>query len=111
MSQNRKTVSVHILDKDYQVICEPDTESMLQASARYLDTNMRNIRNSGKVVGSDRIAVMAALNVTNEMLHGQHEAIDQTRIATQELQRLHDKVDSTLARLTDAVDGPNEQIS
>ena len=111
MSQNRKTVSVHILDKDYQVICEPDSESMLQASARYLDTNMRNIRNSGKVVGSDRIAVMAALNVTNEMLHGQHEAIDETHIATLELQRLNDKLDSTLARFTGDHVGQNEPVS
>ena len=99
MSQNRKTVSVHILDKDYQVICEPETESMLKASARHLDTSMRSIRNTGKVVGSDRIAVMAALNVTNEMLHGQHEVADESRATASELQRLCDKIDNTLVRI------------
>lgn len=96
MSQHRKTVSVHILDKDYQVICDPDTEAMLTASARHLDSSMRGIRNTGKVVGSDRIAVMAALNVTNEMLHGQHEAADETRTAIMQLQRLCTKVDNAL---------------
>jgi cell division protein ZapA len=98
MSQHRKTVSVHILDKDYQVICEPDTEAMLTASARHLDSTMRGIRNTGKVVGSDRIAVMAALNVTNEMLHGQHEAADETRAANMQLKRLCSKLDTALIK-------------
>ena len=99
MNQNRKTVGVRILDKDYQVICEPNAESMLKASARHLDGSMRSIRNTGKVVGSDRIAVIAALNVTNEMLHG-HSA--DAEIAEHpiddELQRLCQKLDSALSK-------------
>ncbi len=70
MSTVKKTVSVRILDKDYQVACSEEEERMLLMSARHLDSTMRNIRSSGKVIGSDRIAVMAALNVTNELLHG-----------------------------------------
>lgn len=74
MSQSRKTVSVQILDKDYQVACSAEEEVMLTASARHLDSNMRTIRGTGKVVGADRIAVMAALNVTNDLLHGEQSA-------------------------------------
>lgn len=70
MSTGKKTVSVRILDKDYQVACSAEEEAMLTMSARHLDSTMRSIRSSGKVIGSDRIAVMAALNVTNELLHG-----------------------------------------
>jgi cell division protein ZapA len=62
------TVSVKILDKEYQVSCQKEEVEALSASARYLDQQMRQIREAGKVFGLDRIAVMAALNLTNELL-------------------------------------------
>ena len=55
------TVTVKILDKDYQVACPEEQEAELVVSAKYLDKQMRGIRNSGKVIGLERIAVMAAL--------------------------------------------------
>ena len=60
MTQTRKTVSVRILDKDYQVACNPDEEALLSISARHLDNSMRSIRSSGKVVGSGDIVEGAA---------------------------------------------------
>ena len=63
------TVSVRILDKEYQVNCPEDEIDELNASARYLDAQMRGIRDSGKVLGLDRMAVMAALNIANDLLH------------------------------------------
>ncbi len=62
------TVSVNILDKEYQVACPAEQEDALRASARYLDKQMRDIRDSGKVIGLERIAVMAALNISHELL-------------------------------------------
>lgn len=62
------TVSVKILDKEYQVSCQQEEVEALSASARYLDQQMRQIRETGKVFGLDRIAVMAALNLANELL-------------------------------------------
>ena len=62
------TVSVRILDKEFQVSCGPDEVDALTASARHLDEQMQIIRDAGKVVGLDRIAVMAALNLANELL-------------------------------------------
>jgi cell division protein ZapA len=61
-------VTVRILDKDYVVACPPDERQALLESVEVLNTKMREIRDSGKVVGLDRVAVMAALNLTHEML-------------------------------------------
>ena len=68
MSDRQTTVSVKILDKEYQVACPDHEVDALTASARYLDKQMSQIRDSGKVFGLDRIAVMAALNIANELL-------------------------------------------
>ena len=61
-------VSVRILDRDYFVACPQEERSDLLDSAAYLNSRMKEIRDTGKVVGADRIAVMAALNIANEML-------------------------------------------
>jgi cell division protein ZapA len=66
ISQN--TISVKILDKEYQVSCPPDEVEALRRSAEYLDKQMREIRTNSSVFGLDRIAVMAALNITNDLL-------------------------------------------
>ena len=65
-----KAVTVHILDKEYLVSCTEDEKHDLIRSADYLDKKMREIRDSGKIIGSDRIAVMAALNISHELLTG-----------------------------------------
>lgn len=96
MNQNRKTVSVKILDKDYQVACSPDEEVLLSISARHLDDTMRNIRSSGKVVGSDRIAVMAALNVTNDLLHGKEAPSAANPKQDEQIKRMSQKIDEAL---------------
>jgi cell division protein ZapA len=63
-----QTVTVTIMDKAYQVACPPEQQADLIMSANYLDSQMRGIRESGKVVGLERIAVMAALNISHELL-------------------------------------------
>jgi cell division protein ZapA len=68
MSGNPVPVNVHILDREYQVACQPGEEDTLKASAAYLDKKMREIRDRGNVIGIDRIAVMAALNISHEYL-------------------------------------------
>ena len=66
---NPQAVSINILGKEYLVACPENERKELQTSADYLDKKMREIRDSGKVVGTDRIAVMAALNIAHELLH------------------------------------------
>ena len=69
MSEERVTrVSVRLLDREYQVACPADERSDLLDSAEYLDTKMREVRDGGKVVGLDRIAVISALNLANELI-------------------------------------------
>ena len=68
MSAEIETVRVHILDKDYQLACPAEERDGLLESARYLDQQMRAIRQGGKVIGLERIAVMAALNIAHELI-------------------------------------------
>ncbi|HEY0721314.1 MAG TPA: cell division protein ZapA [Gammaproteobacteria bacterium] len=59
---------VRLLDKDYAVTCPPEEREALLDSARLLDGKMREIRDHGKIIGTERIAVMAALNLAHELL-------------------------------------------
>jgi cell division protein ZapA len=68
MAEPAKTIEVNILGRSYRVACEEgEREALLQAVA-YLDAKMGEIKKAGKVNGSDRIAVMAALNIAHELL-------------------------------------------
>lgn len=64
-----KAVTVSILGKEYIVACSEQERVELLESASYLDKKMREIRDAGKVLGTDRIAVMAALNIAHDLLH------------------------------------------
>jgi cell division protein ZapA len=68
MSDMFAHVSVKILEKEYQIACPADERKSLIDSAEMLNAKMREIRDSGKVVGLDRIAVMAALNMANDLI-------------------------------------------
>ena len=91
------SVTVQILDKEYSIICPQEERSNLVSAARYLDGKMREIRTSGKVIGADRVAVMAALNITHDLLHKQ-QRLDQDASSTrQQVRDLLDRVDHALA--------------
>ncbi len=91
------TVSVKILDKEYQVACPPEEVDALTASARYLDEQMRQIRDSGKVFGLDRIAVMAALNISHEFLSTNASARSTIGHFDEKLETLNRRVSQALA--------------
>ncbi len=88
------TEKVHILDKEYTVACPPDERHALLESARMLDERMREIRDSGSVVGSERLAVMAALNMAYDLLREQNGGLEGS--ATKRLRSLSDRIDSVL---------------
>ncbi len=71
MNDSTAQVSVRILDKEYQVACPASERTDLLDSAEALNAKMLEIRDSGRIVGLDRIAVMAALNMANDLLHAQ----------------------------------------
>lgn len=61
-------VTVRILDKEYRIACTPQEQEGLLDSARLVDRRMREMRQSGRIIGADRIAVMAALNIAHELV-------------------------------------------
>lgn len=90
------TVVVKILDKEYQVSCPPSEQEALLKSARYLDENMRKIKSRGNIHGLEKISVMAALNITHDML-GKSQLLNESRHDTvQKLKFLEDKIDRSL---------------
>ena len=68
--QDQARVSVRIMEKEYVVACPYDERAALLDAAEFLNSRMREIRDTGKVIGMDRIAVMAALNLAHEYLKG-----------------------------------------
>ncbi|MGQ0383107.1 MAG: cell division protein ZapA [Gammaproteobacteria bacterium] len=98
MSADLSRVSVRILEKEYHVACPLEERAALLDSAEYLNRKMREIRDSGKVVGLDRIAVMAALNIVNELLQakGRDEGADSDLAAR--LKTMRERVESALVR-------------
>jgi len=86
MSQPAEPVRVSILGKEYQIACPPEDRPDLLASAALLNNRMRALRNSGRVVGADRIAVMVALNLAHEALACQR-SLDE--LGTRTPERLH----------------------
>ena len=92
MAEDNKTLTVSIAGKDYQVACPAGEEDSLREAAQYLHNSMESIRSSGRVVGLDRVAVMAALNISNELLQSkQQRDAEQAKVATT-VQKLSDRV-------------------
>ncbi|MGE0581363.1 MAG: cell division protein ZapA [Steroidobacteraceae bacterium] len=90
-------ISVRILEKEYFVACPYEERSDLLDSAEYLNSKMREIRDSGKVVGLDRIAVMAALNLANELLRVRNQGQKLDHDFGGRVRALRERVESALA--------------
>ena len=90
-------VTVRILDKEFHVACPPEEREDLLQAAAYLNGKMREIRDQGKCAGTDRIAVIAALNMANELVKLKARA-DKDGAVGVRLKGLRDKVDAALER-------------
>ena len=91
-------VSVRILEKEYQFSCAVEERAALLDSAEYLNTEMRKIRDSGKVIGLDRIAVMAALNMANELLKARNRDTSGDTDVVHRIRVLRERVEASLER-------------
>ena len=91
-------VSVRILEKEYAMTCPYEERSALLDSAEFLNARMREIRDSGKVVGSDRIAVMVALNLANEYLKLKEREAKLEGEASGRVKALRERVEAQLAK-------------
>jgi len=96
MNEMYAHVSIRILEKEYQVACPANEKADLVASAELLNKKMREIRDSGKVVGLDRVAVMAALNMANELLRRTGEDQQLKDIVGIRVKAMGDRLDSAL---------------
>jgi len=98
MAATSTTVTVHILDKEFQVSCGTDEVDELHATARHLDGQMRGIREGGRVFGADRIAVMAALNITHDLLRLKEAQDSMSGETRRRIHALTERVAQTLAQ-------------
>ena len=97
MTNQMAQVSVRILDKEYQVACPQNERTDLLDSAEILNAKMREIRDSGRVVGLDRIAVMAALNMAHELMHAQARDQMLEGDVSNRLKLISDRVENALS--------------
>ena len=91
-------VSVRIMDKEYVVACPYEERSALLDSAEFLNARMREIRDSGKVVGLDRVAVMAALNLVHELLQLKQREAQLESELTGRVRSMRERVESSLEK-------------
>jgi len=95
MDKSSDGITIHILDKEYLIACSEEERHDLQRSADYLDKKMREIRDTGKIIGSDRIAVMAALNISHELLSGENK---QDSSINTRIRSIQEKIEDALYR-------------
>lgn len=93
-----KPASVTILDKEYLITCSDEERELLNEAASLLNERMQDAKNSGKIIGSERIAVLAALNIAHELLAYKKENEGYTSNMDGVVRRLQDKIDDALMK-------------
>ena len=90
---SRPTTEITLLERQYVIACPPDEQDKLERAARYLDRAMQGIHAQGKVVDREKVAIMAALNITHELL----ETLEQQRDGERSLDALSERLERALA--------------
>ncbi|MDN3522895.1 cell division protein ZapA [Halomonas ramblicola] len=88
----RPTTDITLLGRSYVIACEPDEQDKLERAARYLDRAMSGIHAQNNLLGTERIAIMAALNITHELL----EALEARRDGERSLDELSERLERAL---------------
>jgi cell division protein ZapA len=89
-------ISVEILDREYQFACSPDEANALRDAAVYLDERMRSIKDAGRLMALERIAVMTALNLSDEILRLQKHEKNRQETLDSRIRMLADELDDAL---------------
>lgn len=90
-------VKVHILDREFLVACTAEERNGLLDAARHLDAKMREMRGGSRSVSLDRLAILAALNISHELLAERaREAAESARLA-EKLQAMNAKLERAFA--------------
>ncbi|MCY4154336.1 MAG: cell division protein ZapA [Gammaproteobacteria bacterium] len=91
-----KPVRVSILDKEYLISCTDDEREQLHSVVEFLNEKLLEVKNSGKVIGTERVVVMAALNIANELLAYKQKNKHYTESVDSMVKRLQAKIDDVL---------------
>ncbi len=91
-----KGVNISILGRDFSVACPPEEQEDLLKAASYLDDSMKEIQKTGKIIGAERCAIMAALNITNDLLKLQRSTAGQDHLL-EKLDTLRTRIDDALS--------------
>lgn len=97
-SDQAEPVTVQILDREYRVMCQPEERRSLMEAALFLDRQMREIRDGGKVMSGEKIAVMCALNLADDLLKVRQQLLDRS-------EQVDGRVRELASRLDKAMDG------
>ena len=100
MSNQGEQVTIEILDKQYTISCPPGEKQDLLESARILNERLREVRGGGKVLGTERMAVITALNIVHEMEQQKRHQASLTAEFGDDLKRLEDRVRQAVGRRT-----------
>ena len=95
-------VTVRILDREYQVVCAPGERKGLMEAALYLDAQMRQVRESGKLSSVEKIAVMCALNFSDELLKLRQQSVDRSEQVDQRILELAQRLGEASPKATEA---------
>ena len=96
--KSQESVSITILDKEYRVACPAGEQDSLRASANELNKKLTEIKDKGAVIGTERIAIMAALNLCHEMLTGKALLEEHAELNTR-IDSLSEKIDSSMREI------------
>jgi len=96
MDKSAEPISVAILDRDYQFACQPEERKALREAADYLDDRMRAIKGEGRLMALERIAVMTALNLADELLRLQKYEKHRQKNVDSRIRMLADELDAAL---------------
>ena len=99
MNDSVKPIKIVIMDKEFLVACPQEEQSGLIRSADYLNDKMREVQRNGKVIGMDRITIMAALNMAHELLRQEENSTNLDQSLGSRLFALQEKIDSTVSRV------------
>lgn len=90
------SVTITILGREYQIACPPEEEEALRKSARYLDKQMEQVKGRGTSLGYEKIAVLAALNITHDLLRKSHQVDATETDSLRELRQIEQKIEAVL---------------
>ncbi len=98
MNKEAKPVSIEIMDNLYRVACPESERGALLEAAQYLNNAMQEIRDAGKILGMERVAVIAALNISYDLLKCRRENTDSADLTSERVQELLHKVENVLSK-------------